>query len=302
MSGSVLFTFRVRGYYAKHPIVDNVVDQKLGVVMTRTCVAVLGFGEAGTAISADLVAAGAVVRGYDPVAQVTPGVVDCAAEAEAVLGADVVLSLNSADDAMIALRNGCRALGPGAVWADLNTGGAVLKRELAAALVRPSTSTLFADVALMSPVPGRGVRTPMLVSGEGAARYAELMIPLGAQVDVLEGPPGEAATRKLLRSVFFKGLAAAVVEALTAARAVGLEEWLRENIADELTRSGPETVDRLERGSVQHAVRRAHEMAAATELLRDLGVSSRIAAASRDLLLELAGCSSVEAKLPAEDS
>src|ERR1019366_8809599 len=86
------------GYYAKHPIVDNVVDQKLGAVMTRTCVAVLGFGEAGTAISADLVAAGAVVRGYDPVAQVTPGVVDCAAEAEAVLGADVVLSLNSADD------------------------------------------------------------------------------------------------------------------------------------------------------------------------------------------------------------
>lgn len=119
-------------------------------------------------------------------------------------------------------------------------------------------------------------------------RYAELLTPLGAQVEVLDGPPGEAATRKLLRSVFFKGLAAAVVEAMTAARAVGLETWLRENIADELTRCGPETVDRLEAGSVQHAVRRAHEMAAATDLLDELGVPSRIAAASRDLLLEIA--------------
>lgn len=270
--------------------------------MTPTCVAVLGFGEAGTAISADLVAAGAVVRGYDPVASVTSGVVDCAGEAEAVLGANVVLSLNSADDAMIALRNGLPGLAPDAVWADLNTGGAALKRDLAAALLGGTTSTLFADVALMSPVPGRGVHTPMLASGAGAARYAELMIPLGAQVEVLEGPPGEAATRKLLRSVFFKGLAAAVVEALTAARAVGLGEWLRENIADELTRSGPDTVDRLEQGSVQHAVRRAHEMAAATELLRELGVSPRIAAASRDVLLELAERSSVESKLPAESS
>jgi 3-hydroxyisobutyrate dehydrogenase-like beta-hydroxyacid dehydrogenase len=265
--------------------------------MTRTCVAILGFGEAGTAISADLVAAGVVVRGYDPVARVTSGVVDCAGEAEAVQGANVVLSLNSAVDAMVALRNGLSALAPDAVWADLNTGGAVLKRDLAAALSGGTASTLFADVALMSPVPGHGVHTPMLVSGAGAARYAELMIPLGAQVEVLQGPPGQAATHKLLRSVFYKGLAAAVVEALTAARVVGLEEWLRNNIADELTRSGPDTVDRLEQGSVRHAKRRAHEMAAATELLRELGVSPRIAAASRDLLLELVERPGIDSKL-----
>ncbi len=267
-----------------------------------TCVAVLGFGEAGTAITADLLAAGAIVRGYDPVAPVSSGVMVCASEAEAVLGADVVLSVNSADDAMIALRNGRPGLAPDAVWADLNTGGAVLKRELAAALSSGTTSARFADVALMSPVPGRGVHTPMLVSGAGAARYAELMTPLGAHVDVLEGPPGEAATRKLLRSIFFKGLAAAVVEALTAARVVGLESWLRENIADELTRAEPETVDRLEQGSVQHAVRRAHEMAAATDLLRELGVPPRIAAASRDVFVELAQRSGVQAKLPAVNS
>ena len=93
--------------------------------------------------------------------------------------------------------------------------------------------------------------------------------------------------------------AAAVVEALTAARTVGLEDWLRENIADELTRAGPETVNRLEQGSVQHAVRPAHEMDAATELLRELGVSPRVATASRDLLLDLAETSNVKTQLTA---
>jgi 3-hydroxyisobutyrate dehydrogenase-like beta-hydroxyacid dehydrogenase len=50
-------------------------------------------------------------------------------------------------------------------------------------------------------------------------------------VDVLPGPPGAAAARKLVRSVFYKGLAAAVTEALRAARAAGCEPWLRDNIA-----------------------------------------------------------------------
>jgi hypothetical protein len=47
-------------------------------------------------------------------------------------------------------------------------------------------------------------------------------------------------------------------------------------------------VDRLEQGSITHAVRRADEMTAATELLGELGIPARIAAASRDWLAQLA--------------
>jgi hypothetical protein len=47
-------------------------------------------------------------------------------------------------------------------------------------------------------------------------------------------------------------------------------------------------VDRLEQGSITHAVRRADEMAAAAELLAELGIPARIAAASRDWLAQLA--------------
>jgi hypothetical protein len=79
-------------------------------------------------------------------------------------------------------------------------------------------------------------------------------------------------------------MAAAVVEALEAAKAAGLEEWLRGNIRDELIRGNAATLDRLVDGSVRHAVRRREEMAAATELLEDLGMSPRIAPAARDVL------------------
>jgi 3-hydroxyisobutyrate dehydrogenase-like beta-hydroxyacid dehydrogenase len=104
---------------------------------------------------------------------------------------------------------------------------------------------------------------------------------------VLSGPPGTAAARKLVRSVFYKGLAAAVTESLRAGRAAGCEDWLRDNIRQELVNASASTLDRLEQGSVQHAARRADEMNAAAELLADLGVPPRIAAASAQWLEQL---------------
>src|SRR6516225_6825067 len=93
----------------------------------QTVVAVLGLGEAGAAIGHDLVASGVTVRGFDP------------------------------------LTGGPAGLAPGTLYADLNTSSAGLKLRLAA--MAEQRGVAFADVAMMSPVPGRGIRTPMLVSG-----------------------------------------------------------------------------------------------------------------------------------------
>ena len=247
-------------------------------------IAVLGLGEAGSAIARDLVAAGADVRGYDPRVPSVDGVDPRDDEADAVRDADVVLSVNSSHDAMTALEHALPALRPGTLWADLNTASPGLK----AALARTAGErAAVVDVALMAPVPGKGLRTPMLVSGEAAGRYAELMAPLGAEVTVQPGAAGAAIGRKLLRSVFYKGLAAAVVEALTAADAAGCAEWLRGNISAELAGFDDRTIDRLVEGTRTHARRRADEMAAATEQLEELGVRPRISAAARDLLIEL---------------
>lgn len=248
-------------------------------------IAVLGLGEAGSAIAADLHVRGVTVRAFDPVVPAPPGIVACEGDADACRGAAVVLSLTTAHEAEAALTAALPAVEKDAIYADLNTSSSALKQRLAAAAGEAGIA--FADVALMSPVPGNGLRTPMLVSGAAAEKYAGFLRKAGAVVEVLPGPPGAAAARKLVRSVFFKGLAAAVTESLRAARAAGCEDWIRENIAAELASASAATVDRLEHGSIKHARRRAEEMAAASELLRELGIPPRISSASEQWLHQL---------------
>jgi 3-hydroxyisobutyrate dehydrogenase-like beta-hydroxyacid dehydrogenase len=249
-------------------------------------IAVLGFGEAGSLIARDLVAAGAVVRGYDPAVPAPAGVTGAAGDAEAAAGADLVLSVNSAKEAVAAFAAAREAMRPGAIWADLNTAAPAVKERLAE--MGRARDIPVTDIAMMAPVPGRGLRVPMLASGDGAAQVAARLRAYGANVDVLDGPAGLAAMKKLLRSVFYKGMAASIVEALEAARAAGYEDWLREHIAEELAKADAATVDRIVTGTRQHAVRRGAEMEAAAQMLTGLGVPPIMADASRALHERLA--------------
>jgi len=218
------------------------------------------------------------VRGWDPVAR--PVGIDVAADAPAaVRDASVVLSVNAASVAAAAANGVAGALHADAVYADLNTAAPGLKRELASAL-----PVRFADVALMGTVPATGVRTPSLVSGAGAERFAELFAPLGMPIEVVGEAPGDAAALKLLRSVFMKGLAAAAIESLEAAEAAGAHERIRAEIAGVI---GEPLLVRLLEGSAVHAARRVEEMQAAVAYLEELGVAPRVAAAAAEWLSAL---------------
>ena len=247
-------------------------------------IAVLGLGEAGGRLAGDLAAAGVAVVGYDPVAPAAAeGVVRAADPETAVAEADVVLSANSGAAALGAAKAALPGLRPGAVYADLNTAAPELKRELAALL--DEAGARFADVALLGPVPARGLGTPALASGSGAGAFADAVAPLGMPVEVVSEQAGDAATLKLVRSVFMKGIAAAAIESLDAAEAAGRRDWLERELAAVI---GEPLLVRLVEGSRRHAVRRAEEMEAARELLLSLGVEPRIASASASLLAELA--------------
>lgn len=234
-------------------------------------VAVLGLGEAGARLAEDLVEAGCTVRGWDPAR---------ASETEsagaAVRGADVVLSVNSASVAIEAAAGVAGELRSGALYADLNTSSPELKRGLAGVV-----PVDFVDVALVGVVPLTGLATPALASGSGAERFAALFGPLGMPVEVVGDRPGEAAGLKLLRSVFMKGVAAAAIEALEAAKCAGAEARVRGDIAGVL---GEPMLDRFLDGSRVHAVRRAEEMRAAAAYLEQLGVPPRVASAAADWL------------------
>jgi 3-hydroxyisobutyrate dehydrogenase-like beta-hydroxyacid dehydrogenase len=253
---------------------------------TRT-VAVLGLGEAGSLIARDLVRGGHAVRGWDPDLHGDLSEIPLAPSLAAALDrAQVVLSVNWATVAAEVAREALPLLRPGMIYADLNTGGPGLKRELAA-IVAPSGAA-FVDVAMMAPVPPSGIRVAMFLAGDGAAALAALLRPLGTPLEIVGAEPGEAAARKLTRSVFFKGTASAICEALDAAQAAGVEDWLRGDIIKTLAAADASLLDRIVEGTHKHAKRRAHEMRDAAALLDELGLPSTMSAATAASLERIA--------------
>jgi 3-hydroxyisobutyrate dehydrogenase-like beta-hydroxyacid dehydrogenase len=232
------------------------------------------------------------VHGYEPAQTATPtGVRRAPSAPAAVRDAELVLGLTGASSAVAVAAEIAPAMPPGTCLADLNTAAPAVKREVQQAVRRAGSAgsagpgVAFADVAVLAPVPHAGLATPLLACGPGAERVAQLLGAVGAPVEVLDAPVGAAAARKLLRSVFMKGLAASVLEALAAGAAAGCEEWVRDQVAQEL---GSTMVDRLVTGSRRHAARRGHEIRAARDCLAELGVPADVCEATLAWLDRLA--------------
>ncbi|WSQ14689.1 DUF1932 domain-containing protein [Streptomyces sp. NBC_01231] len=238
-------------------------------------VGVLGLGEAGKLYATGFRENGWSVAGYDPGDVPTPTGVERAESVEAaVRDCDLVLGLTGAKVALTVAREAAPHLGPSTVYADMNAGAPELKREIAQ-VVSSSSWAVVADVSVIGPVPTHRHRTALVASGPGATVIADYFGTLGAPVEDLGGEPGLASARKLLRSVFMKGLGAIIVQTVEASRGAGDELWVREQIASELA-GGESTLQRLYAGTAKHGVRRAYEMSAAADLMADLGLDAEL--------------------------
>lgn len=259
----------------------------------RVAVAVIGLGEAGSRYATGLSAAGARVLGFD--AHHTPGLpgVEQPGDlAATVHDADLVLSLVHGRVAEDVAGGVIPLLYSHTVYADLNAASPEAKRAVAE--IAAVHGVRMTDVAVLAPVPRAGHATPLLAAGDGAAAFAALVGPLGVPVEVIDAPAGAAAERKLLRSVFMKGLAAVVLETLDAARAAGAEDWMRQGIAAELDvdGQGAERVERMISGTRTHAARREHEMREALIELERLGTPSDMTRGTLAWLARLRAASS----------
>lgn len=230
-------------------------------------------------IASDLAREGDEVHGYDPSPVPTPrGVERHDRPGRVVEGCALILAVTPGSEARAALDGALDDAPSGAIYADLSTGAPGLKEELDT--VVSDRGLLFADVALMSPVPGRGLSAPALVSGKGAMRYAELMNERGGNVEVIGTEAGEAARRKLLRSVVTKGLAALLIESVEAAQLAGRGDWLWDHLVSELTSMDAAMLRRLRHDTAPHARRRLDEMRAAREMLVELGAPALMTTAT----------------------
>jgi 3-hydroxyisobutyrate dehydrogenase-like beta-hydroxyacid dehydrogenase len=233
-------------------------------------IGVIGLGEAGSLIAGGLQAAGAEVVGFDVAPPTNPPVAVAGTLGEAVAGADVVISINSSTASRKVAEQVAPLLDAGTIFADLNTGTPALKKALADLIPQG----VFADVAIMKPVPGLAEKVPMGVAGPGARRFIELLEPFGMNLEYVSEEPGEAAARKLLRSILAKGMAAVLIDCLWAAESMGLQNWAYDEILREFDSSSANTAKRYLVGTAQHLKRRQIEMMDVSEMLNEVGYQS----------------------------
>jgi 3-hydroxyisobutyrate dehydrogenase-like beta-hydroxyacid dehydrogenase len=249
-------------------------------------IALIGFGEAAAAFvgampetarpfrAYDLKTDNAATRSAKLADYARHGTAAAATSAEALDGAGLVLSLVTADQALLAAQAGAASLAPGALWCDMNSVAPDTKRGAAAAVEQAGGR--YVDVAVLAPVYPQRLAVPLLLSGPHAEAGAMQLRALGfTNVSIIAGEVGKASAIKMIRSVMVKGLEALTAEWILAAEAAGV----RDEAVAALNASWPGTdwaakADyNLERMLV-HGLRRAAEMEEAVKTLDALGTGS----------------------------
>lgn len=242
-------------------------------------IAFIGFGEAGRAFATDH-APGLRLSAFDlkratmREAFAEAGVEDAESPAQALSGAEAVLSLVTADEALLAANDYAPYLAPGALWLDMNSVAPDTKRAAAHAI--EAAGGRYVDVAVMAPVHPARRAVPLLVSGPHAEAGAELLAAMGfTSVRVIAGDIGAASSVKMIRSVIVKGIEALTAECLLAAEAAGVRgEVLASLDASDKPKPWAERADyNLDRMLV-HGTRRAAEMAEVVKTLEALGIDA----------------------------
>lgn len=250
-------------------------------------IAILGLGEAGARFANDLAEMGVTVMGYDPnpVRELHPFVMLASSNAEAAKDADVIFSVNLSSVSEEVAQDIFPVLKNTQFFLEMNTSSPDKKKKID--MILKPTGVQFIDLAIMAPVPPKGIKTPFLAAGEEVFAFLAKMKPLKLDLSLVEnGKVGDAATMKLLRSIVYKGVAAVICEAVEAGDVFGMPEYIRKQISS-IIGGNDDLIERFVEGSKTHALRRMHEMEAVIEMLEERNLNPIVTRATRDNLAKL---------------
>lgn len=255
-------------------------------------VGLLGFGEVGQALAADLLArftgnaAGAIRlltwdllftrpdSGPATAAARLPELHHQAVDSAAELArrSDLVISAVTAANDLHAAESACTAI-HGTWFVDLNSASPATK-EQASRLV-DAAGGRYVEAAVMSPIEPRRLDSPMLLGGKHAAGLATLLAELGfGSAQVFSDRIGAASATKMCRSVVIKGMEALLAESLLSARHYGVQAEVLQSLGNLLPHDNwPQLARYMISRSVEHGVRRAEEMTEASRTVSDAGVT-----------------------------
>ncbi|MEM6625245.1 MAG: DUF1932 domain-containing protein [Pseudomonadota bacterium] len=186
---------------------------------------------------------------------------------DAISGADIILSLVTADEAEAAAKSVARFTKPDAIYFDMNSVAPQQKR--ASSKIFDAAGARYVDAAIMAPVQPAALRVPILLSGPGDDTARQTLSELGfSNVDVVGSDIGSASTIKMVRSVMIKGIEALTAECLLAANAAGVSDEVLQSLGDQWLEQSNYNLERM----LVHGERRAVEMDQVCATLENLGV------------------------------
>ncbi|MBM3620737.1 MAG: NAD(P)-dependent oxidoreductase [Alphaproteobacteria bacterium] len=188
----------------------------------------------------------------------------------ALSDADLIISAVPGEFALDVARSAAPLLKAGAFYLDLCTvTGAMAETDRA---VVEGAGARYVDVAVMGSFFGRGQKAPMLLAGPNAPIAADWMNANGFDVTVLGPKPGSASAVKVLRSVLIKGVEALAIESFVAARRQGLLDEVMGCLGDVDHEGFGQFLARMVETHLVHAGRRSDEMVLVAQMLRETGV------------------------------
>ncbi|MBN1685633.1 MAG: NAD(P)-dependent oxidoreductase [Spirochaetales bacterium] len=242
----------------------------------------IGFGEVAALFSEAVQKRGAIVCAYDILIAREKGLETLQRRArvpglsflpiaEAMKGADLVLSTVTTHAALAAAEACSPYLEPNQTYIDLNAAAPSLKRAIAE--VVQGAGAHFVEGAILGAVGITGADTKILIGGPHGPKAALALTQLGLHAVFYSTDIGKASSFKMLRSVFSKGLEALLIEFLVAGRRAGIESELWNEITELFKH---DSFDRVAANWIEtHATaheRRYHEMKQVTEVLREIGL------------------------------
>jgi len=255
-------------------------------------IALIGFGEVGTIFGRDLAQQGLAITTYDilldaPAAR--PAMLERARGAavraadtlaDAVRGADLVISAVTASSARDVARDAGGCLSPGQLFLDVNSVSPETKRGNARCV--EAAGAAYVEAAVMAPVPPQRLAVPMLLGGRGARALADALNRYGMNATAVADEIGTASAIKMCRSIMIKGLEALTVECLFAARRFGAEQAVLASLDKTFPHMGwnTELPDYLVSRVAEHGRRRAAEMREVAQTLEEVGLPPLMARAT----------------------
>jgi 3-hydroxyisobutyrate dehydrogenase-like beta-hydroxyacid dehydrogenase len=289
-------------------------------------IALLGFGEAGSAIARGLAAAdgwrGPARPGdnaprrliaIDPALDKDARGTALGKEARrldvaiddrygaALADADLVICAVQGENALEAATAAAPFLKKGAHFLDLCTVTGKMADEDRSAI--EAAGGHYVDVAVMGGFFKYGIKAPMLVAGADGEEAVAWMNTNGFDTRYLGPRPGSASSVKMVRSVLMKGLEALGVEALVTAERQGILEEVLDCLGDVDLVPFRDHLASLVRTHVVHARRRWEEMGLVAQTLKETGVEPWMTVVTEQTLKRSvdAGIAPADGKVPPLD-